>query len=398
MERNGQARRYRLISLLPLSLLLAACAGPAPTPSPSASAPAPSAAPTVIPTPLPEPPLALLVNNAPGEMTGEMKVVNSQGVEQWGLSAAEMEQMTGETAQQLITQGPNVSPQADGPNVLLNNTPAPPDKGVAVTELLVLSRTGKRIGTWAEPLGGNHGSLITSPSGTEWTWNVFSGMDKSGRQYGQVDISGLGEPVRTLFHWVAPVGFTDVPIAWTSAGITLQRIRSNTSCSPYTGAGTAAFMINPTTGALSDLFSSGGEQYLDIENQDTVAWLSDDEYSVVINGVIYSESGSLVAGAFVYNGLAQVGVSPASDHVAVNRVSQNDNCNGATPEASIEMVTVPDQSHIDLPNLSFVTWWNDREFVALTSNQSVWLYTVQGKAVSEISADPAWSFWGIIGG
>jgi hypothetical protein len=105
----------------------------------------------------------------------------------------------------------------------------------------------------------------------------------------------------------------------------------------------------------------------------------------------------LVAGAFIYNGLAQVGISRDGDHVAVNRVSQNDNCNGATPKASIEMVNVPDQSHIDLSNLSFLGWWNDNEFVALTSNQSVWLYTAHGQAVSEISADPAWSFWGIIG-
>jgi hypothetical protein len=393
MGLGAQNRRYQWIALLPLSLLLAACAGAAPTRSASTSTPTPSAAPTVVPTPLPEPPLVLLSNSA----TGGMKVVDSQGVEQWGLSGAEMEQMTGETAQQVTTQGQNVLPWVAGPDVILENTPAPPDKGVAVTEIVVLSRTGKAIGTWAEPLGGNVEQLITSPKGTEWAWNVYSGNDKTGRAYGRVNVSGLGEPVRTLFHWVAPIGFSDTAPAWTSAGIILSRIRSNGSCSPYTGTGTAAFILNPTTGALSNLFS-GNQQYLDADSQDKVAWMSDDEHFVVINGVNYWEFPWLVAGAFVYNGLAQVGISPDGDHVAVNRLSENDNCNGATPEASIEMVTVPDHSHIDLPNLSFLDWWNDSEFVALTSNQSVWLYTVQGQAVSEISADPAWSFWGIIGG
>jgi hypothetical protein len=62
------------------------------------------------------------------------------------------------------------------------------------------------------------------------------------------------------------------------------------------------------------------------------------------------------------------------------------------------MVTVPNQSHVDLPDLSAIGWWNDNEFVALTPNHTVWLYTVQGQAVSEISADPAWTFWGLISG
>ncbi len=336
--------------------------------------------------------MALMLNNE----TGDMKVVNSQGVKQWGLSAAEMEQMSGETPQQVTTQGQNVSPLAFGPEVLLENTPSV-FTGIPRTELVVLSRTGKPIGTWAEPLGGNVEQLITSPDGTEWAWNVYSGMDKTGREYGQVNVSGLGEPVRTLFHWVAPVGFSDAAPAWTSAGIILVRIPSNTSCSPYTGAGSAAFIINPTTGALSNLFS-GNEQYLDADSQDTIGWLSDDGHSVVINGVVYSESKSLVAGAFLYNGEPQVAISPDGDYVAVNRVNQNDICNGATPKDSIEMVTVPHQSHIDLPNLSVLGSWNDNEFVALASNQSIWLYTVQGQAVSEISADPAWGFSGVISG
>ena len=55
--------------------------------------------PPASPTPTPLPPLLVLSNSA------DVKVVNALGVEQWGLTAAAMEQMTGETAQQVLTQG-----------------------------------------------------------------------------------------------------------------------------------------------------------------------------------------------------------------------------------------------------------------------------------------------------
>lgn len=77
---------------------------------------------------------------------------------------------------------------------------------------------------------------------------------------------------------------------------------------------------------------------------------------------------------------------------------KNDTCNGSTPVSSIELVDVPEHSHINLPNLSILGWWSDNELVALTANQSIWLYTVQGKAVSEISANPNWGSCGVLTG
>lgn len=401
-------RTTAIITTAIVALGLAACgSGPAPSPTvpppsvtpsvqPTSSAattssPTPSAVPTASPTPTPLPPLLVLSNSA------DVKVVNALGVEQWGLTAAAMEQMTGETAQQVLTQGQNVSPQVAGPNILLVDTPSAYGPGGAVTDIVVLSRTGTTLGNWAEPLGSNTEALITSPDGTDWAWNVYSGMSAAGREYGQVDVSGLGKPVRTLFHWEAPLGFTDTAPGWTTLGIIMVRIPSNTRCSAYTGTGTAAFVINPSTGALSGLLT-GGEQLLNADARDTVGWLNSDEHAVVINGVTYTESASLVAGAFVYDLEPQLAISPDDDYVAVNRVSQNDTCNGSTPVSSIELVDVPEHSHIDLPNLSILGWWSDNELVALTANQSIWLYTVQGKAVSEISANPNWGSCGVLTG
>lgn len=253
--------------------------------------------------------------------SADVKVVNALGVEQWGLTAAAMEQMTGETAQQVLTQGQNVSPQVAGPNILLVDTPSAYGPGGAVTDIVVLSRTGTTLGSWAEPPGSNTEALITSPDGTDWAWNVYSGMSAAGREYGQVDVSGLGKPVRTLFHWEAPLGFTDTAPDWTTLGIIMVRIPSNTRCSAYTGTGTAAFVINPSTGALSGLLT-GGEQLLNADARDTVGWLNSDEHAVVINGVTYTESASLVAGAFVYDLEPQLAISPDDDCVAVNRVNE----------------------------------------------------------------------------
>jgi hypothetical protein len=106
---------------------------------------------------------------------------------------------------------------------------------------------------------------------------------------------------------VAPVAFSEGLGGWTSAGIILLRVGFGDSCDPgYTTSGWATFIINPSTGVLSSLFS-GNEQYLDADSQDKVAWRSNDGHSVAINGVIYSESKSLVS----------ADVSPDGDHVAV---------------------------------------------------------------------------------
>jgi hypothetical protein len=333
------------------------------------------------------PPLLVLSNGI------DMKVVNAQGVEQWGLTAAAMEQMTGETAQQVATQGQNVNAQAAGPNVLLVDTPTAFGPGGAVTDIMVLSRTGKKVGTWTGKLGDNTEALITSPDGTEWAWNVYTGINAAGRQYGQIDVSGLGKPVRTLFHWEAPLGTVDTAPAWTDLGIIVVRYPDAIQGVPAANE-PAAFVLNPSTGALGNLLS-GGEQFLDAGVGDTVGWLNSDQHSVIINGVTYTESQSLVAGAFVYDLNPQVVISPDGVHVAVNRVSQNDTTNGKTPVSSIELVDVSDQSHIDLPNLGVLGWWGDDELVALAANQSIWLYTVQGTAVSEISANPTWGTWGV---
>ncbi len=68
------------------------------------------------------------------------------------------------------------------------------------------------------------------------------------------------------------------------------------------------------------------------------------------------------------------------------------------PTPSATTAPTPTATPTATPTLSVMGWWNDNELVALASNQSVWLSTVQGQAVSEISADPAWTFSGVISG
>jgi hypothetical protein len=63
------------------------------------------------------------------------------------------------------------------------------------------------------------------------------------------------------------------------------------------------------------------------------------------------------------------------------------------------MVTVANQSHVDLQNLTADGWWDDDQFIANNLSGSTGIYTLQGKAVSEIcSASSGWGFSGVLTG
>lgn len=390
MELRNQNRRRGLIATLPLSLLVAACGAtgastsspstPTGTPTPSSpltapTTPAPTtiptASPTPVPTPLPVPPLAVLSYGQ------ELKVVNSQGVEQWGLSNAAMERIFGVTAQEALTQGFGVASLEAGPNLLLLYSPYLSSN----TKVAVLSRAGKVIESGTAPAS----HLVVSPSGTEVAWSVDATPNAVGEHHGQIKVSGLlGAAVRTVYNWVAPVGFTEQLDAWTNTGIIMQRVEYG-GCGILYDPASAWFAINPSTGTLTNLFS-GNEQFLGASSGVTVAALINDSHAVLINGVAYSESKSSIEGA---------SISPDGADVAVSRINQYGGCGGAL-KYTVEMVTVANQSHIDLPNLSALGWWNDNEFVALTPSGSIWLYTLQGHAASELTS--TWGFEGVLTG
>jgi hypothetical protein len=135
-----------------------------------------------------------------------------------------------------------------------------------------------------------------------------------------------------------------------------------------------------------------------------VARLLNDAHSVLINGVKYSESKSIVADA---------PISPDGAHVAVLRESFNPCGGGAIPQSSIEMVTLANHSHIDLQNLQLAGWWGSNEIVANYTGPIaspspppgtngyesgvLWIYTLQGKPVSQIGrVNTPWLYQGAL--
>lgn len=372
-------KRPTIIGAAIAALGLAACGSTA-TPTARPATPTPTVAPTTAPstTPAPLQPLALLSNS----VNTNMEVVSAQGVVQWGLTAAQQEQMVGETAQDVLTHGQDVGPQTAGPNILEFYSPGwnPTVPSVVV----VLDRTGKIIGRGTAPTGA---AIVGSPNGTEWASNVDHGDNAQGQAYGTVEVSGIGEATRTIFNWVAPKGFTEGLTAWTDAGLILLRAGFGTGCNPAYAPGSASFIINPETGAISNLFS-GNQEYVADDNGVQVAALLNDAHSAVINGVAYPESQLLVIGATI---------SPDGAHVAVNRASQFAGCSGTPSNESMAVVSLAGKTHIDVANLNAASWWNDSDLVATATNQSAWLYTAQGQPVTKIAAAP-WTFSGVLPG
>lgn len=193
---------------------------------------------------------------------------------------------------------------------------------------------------------------------------------------------GQRESNRIVYRWVAPAGFTEQLDGWTNTGIVMQRTPEGGPfpCGGDEPSSQAWFAINPNTGNLSELVS-GNEQLMGTlgggvagSSGVIVARLLNDAHSVLINGVQYSESKSIVAVA---------NISPDGAHVGVLRASFNPCGGGAIPENSIEVVTVATRTHVDFQNMQFASWWGNNEFVASATGGS-WIYTLQGKPVSPI--------------
>jgi hypothetical protein len=400
MQPRNKIHSHGLIGTVPLALLLAACGTTAattahsssPTPTPTATTillPTPS--PTAVPTPAPEPPLALFFG---GPCVGGLKVVNAQGVEQWGLTNAQEGKFFGLTAKQACNN--NLAPQIGGSNLFFfyQATPTSPNK------VAVVSRTGKLLGTGTAPALPSLGSVsyywsfVVSPTGTEWAWPVDQTPNANGKHHGAVEIGGLGEANRILYRWVAPVGFTETLVGWTDTGIIMQRTEDEFCGGGTDTAADAWFAINPSTGKLTELFT-GNERFFGASSGDTVAGLLNDPHTVLIKGVRYPESKSVLAGA---------AISPDGAHVGVLRVSFNPCGGGAIPKDSIEIVNVATHTHVDLQGMQLVSWWDNNEIIAVSDDQAdnsgrpgLWIYTLQGKPVSELSpANSPWGYQGVL--
>jgi hypothetical protein len=402
MQHRNKTHPHGLIATVPLAVLLAACGTNAastthsssPTPTPTATTLIPTPSPTAVPTPAPEAPLALFYSDE-----GAMAVFNGQGVEQWGLTNAQEGQLFRLTAKQASNS--NLGPEMGNSNLFFFYQASP----TTPNQVVVLSRTGKLIGKGTAPALASPGDLSysldsfqVSPTGTEWAWSVDQTPDATGQHHGLIEVGGLGEANRILYRWVAPVGFSEEAAGWSDTGIIMQRVQDGTCGS---GAGEAWFAINPSTGKLRELFS-GNEQMMGASSGVTAAGLLDDAHSVLINGVKYSESKSIVYGA---------SISPDGAHVAVGRESFNPCGGGNIPTTSLEMVTLANRSHIDIANLQLAGWWGNDAFVASPPDNapplpgatngyesgSYWIYTLQGKPVSQICpVNTQWIYQGAL--
>ena len=322
-------------------------------------------------------------------------------MKQWGLTYAQEGKFFGLTPQ----QAGNFTPgdfQIGGSNLFFFSqaTPTSPNK------IAVVSMTGKLLGVGNAPALPNSSSVsyywsfVVSPTGTEWAWPVDQTPNANGKHHGVIEIGGLGEANRTLYRWVAPVGFSETLVGWTDAGIIMQR----TGDGPCGGGADAWFTINPDAGKLAELFT-GNEGFLGVSSGDTVASLSNDPHTVLINGVKYSESKSVLAGA---------AISPDGGRVAVMRVSFDPCGGGNIPEDSIEIVNVANHTHVDLQGIQLVSWWNNDEIIAVSDTEAfnppptipvptgdtrppIWIYSLQGQKVSEIiPANFPWSYQGVL--
>ncbi len=314
-----------------------------------------------------------------------IKVVNSQGVEQWGLSNAAMGKIFSPTA-----SGFSVDPQhvvEAGSNLVLIYGTTP-----SLFKIAVLSRTGKVLGIGTVPANGP--APVVSPTGTEWAWSVdespASELDTIGpgppyyRHHGVIEVGGLGEPIRTVYKWLAPANFGEQLDGWTNTGIIVQRWEYG-GCGILYDPAAAWFALNPSSGQLTELFT-GNDQFMGASSGVTVAALINDAHAVLINGLKYTESTSTIVGA---------NISPDGAHVAVSRISDYQGCAGYVPRNTVELVTVASKTHVDLQNLAADGWWSDTELIANPLDGSTWLYTLIGKPVNEIcSASSEWAYSG----
>jgi hypothetical protein len=365
----------------------------------------PTPSPTAAPTPAPGSPLAVLSQGL------ELKVVNAQGAEQWELTNANLAQIFGVSVPQITNEVTanwpvnSVQVEEAGPNLVLFY-----NAGMGPTKVAVISHAGKLIGTSSIPdYNLNGGFYVSSPDGTQWAWSVDQspanqinnlGPGTTYRHHGVVEVAGLGESVHTVYQWLAPAGFTEELLGWYRTGIIIHRFEY-WQCGLgqqqiFGDSGAAWFALNPSTGKLTELFT-GNRQYLLSGNGVTVAALLNDPHAVLINGMMYSERKSSID---VYGNGHIADISRDGAHVTISRTNPINPCGDYSipnPTLTVELVTVANHSHVDIPNMAADGWWGNTEFIGQDPNLDVSIYTLQGKPVSELSARTSgWQFQGVL--
>src|ERR1700692_4766062 len=143
--------------------VLSACGSAAPTPAATRGAvsPAPTttstASATPTPTPLPPPPLAIIQTNT------SVYAVDAAGHVQWTLNQAAMNTLL------TATSTDRIPARTAGPNVILSRVP---NQTQGEGNLVVLDRTGTKIGGGSFTPNAFEDDVFGSSTGTEWAWSV----------------------------------------------------------------------------------------------------------------------------------------------------------------------------------------------------------------------------------
>jgi hypothetical protein len=169
--------------------------------------------------------------------------------------------------------------------------------------------------------------------------------------HGRILVAGIGVPQHTVFSWVSPVDFSERVAAWTDMGIVMERVNAG-GCGIGFHGDEASFLIDPTTGTLTNLFM-GGDHYGDARHNVRVAFANRSSSSVLVNGITFDEPGSVANDVFV---------SPDGSRVGVQRFSQG-GCAGVSPTLSTQLINVNSGAHVDIAGCGITGWLDVTRFV-----------------------------------
>lgn len=324
------------------ALLLAGCGTPA---AGSSSAPAhttlsATSTPTQTPTPslLAEPPLAVIT------VAGSLAVVDGLGQTQWTVSQATVDQLLGATTTD------DVVVRVAGPHVVLEVSHGVSQPG----RLAVLDRDGHTMSTVSvEDAVGSAEGVAPDPSGTRWAWSVDdtpASAPSGTSHHGHIVVGGLTGTKRTMASWVAPPGYIDIVSDWTDMGIILERPDQG-GCGVGYHNDNASFLVDATTGAISQLFANG--QHYGDARRGVVGGFASNPSTILVDGTAYDEPATVASKLFV---------SPDGLEVGVERY-RIESCSAQPTSISTELIAVGSQTRQDIAGCGISGWLDPTHFV-----------------------------------
>lgn len=325
-----------LVALAGCGSAVSATTPPAVASSPTSTraTPLPSAA----PTPAPLPPLAVI------QSSSSLTAVNARGQVQWSLTQADMDTLLAASSHDTVTA------RVAGPNVILSAVVA---GSITRGRLVVLDGTGTSLGGGTFTPNNAADDVFGAPGGSEWAYSVDESPASASRHHGTIVVAGIGVAAHTVFSWVAPAGSYDELVAgWTDMGIVMERV-SLGGCGVGFHSDTASFLIDPMTGALTDLFA-GGDHYADSRHGVKAAFAAQSSSAVVVNGNRFDEAGTVADGVYV---------SPDGSRVGVGRFSVVVCAGSQTFTVSTELIDVSSGTRSDVAGCEITGWFDTAHFV-----------------------------------